>query len=796
VALVQFRYLHTRIVAAFVSLLLLVEGTGFFLINGELTSATRKKMESDLRDSEQTLNYVRLSNINSLTQAASILSSDFGFRQAAATRDGGTVLSALQNQEERGGTELALFADTSGQIVASTFESAPAGQAFPFPSLIEAAARNRRASGIVLLDGRLYQLIVVPVLAPVSIGWLVRGTAIDDRFAKTLKHLENAMEISFLARSNTDPTRWQLIASTLSEGERAGLVTSFAKHANQPPDGSPLILGTGDDDYLSTISRADGSNPDIVAVLQSSFKRANEPLHELQLLLLLLALSSLGATALAGLVIGRGITRPVTQLSQIARRLEQGDYSEALHLDRRDEIGALSSAFNHMQAAIAKREARIRDLAFVDGMTRLPNRTAFLESLERAIREAQLHGNSATVLIMDIDRFKEVNDTLGHPMGDLLLEEVGARLAVVAAAAGLTAARLGGDEFALLIPSGSISNGMALAAEVARALNRPVLLDNLELVATVSVGMAEFPLHANDMNLLLQHAEVAMYSAKQSKSGPAVYDPRTHLQSEERLALMTDLHQAVKRNQLLLHYQPKIDIATGRIGEVEALVRWNHPVRGMIPPNQFIPLAEYTGQIRGITPWVIDAALRQAGAWRRRGLDLRVAVNVSARDLSDPGLPQMISSLVRAHQAEPDWLMLEITESGIMADPAGAQQVIETLHGMGFDLAIDDFGTGYSSLSYLKRLPVSELKIDKSFVLQMASDSNDCTIVRSTIRLAQDMGLRVTAEGVEDQVTYQMLTEFKCDAAQGFFMARPQPAAQLEAWLEQAPWQPVRLRAA
>lgn len=792
----QFRYLHTRIVAAFVLLLVIVEGAGFVLIDRKLASQASTDAEHALASSDAVLRHVRQENVNSLTVAARILSADFGFRQAAATRDQGTILSALQNQTERADTDLALFADPDGRVLASTLQNVPSvGQPFPFPHLIEVAARDRLATGIVFLDGKLYELVVVPVLAPINIGWLVRGSAIDDKFVAGLKLLEPGIEISYLARSGAG-ARWVPIASTLNRDEQFDLVAGFTRHDPLGKTENGMTLTTRRDEYRSNIFSPDPSNEDVVTVLASSLSSATAALHRLQWNLLALGLGSLLATALAGYVIGRGITRPVTRLSEVARRLGQGDYSQIVELQRRDEIGALSSAFNNMQAAIAKREGRIRDLAFVDSMTGLPNRTAFLEALERAIREAAKSETPVTVLIMDIDRFKEVNDTLGHPMGDLLLAEVGTRLAVVAAQNRLTAARLGGDEFALLIPHGSIGDGQALAEEVARVLSRPVLLDTLELVATFSIGMAEFPTHAEDMNSLLQHAEVAMYSAKRSSSGHGVYDPRTHLQSQERLALMTDLHHAVVRNELQLYYQPKVDIATGQIGELEALVRWNHPVRGLIPPTQFIGLAEYTGQIRVITPWVIEEALRQAGIWRERGLELCIAVNVSARDLADPALPQMISELVKRAEGSPNWLALEITESGIMADPIGAQYVIESLNGMGFSFAIDDFGTGYSSLSYLKRLPVTDLKIDKSFVIQMATDSDDATIVRSTVRLGHDMGLRVTAEGIEDQTTYKMLADYGCDLAQGYFIARPQKAIQLEKWLEEAPWRTLRLHPA
>jgi EAL domain-containing protein (putative c-di-GMP-specific phosphodiesterase class I) len=316
------------------------------------------------------------------------------------------------------------------------------------------------------------------------------------------------------------------------------------------------------------------------------------------------------------------------------------------------------------------------------------------------------------------------------------------------------------------------------------ALEEPITIEGQLVDVGASIGIVTFPHNGADMNVLLRRADIAMYVAKRSNLGFAVYDERHDQNSAERLSLMSELRQAVEHDQLTLYYQPKVDLATQRVKYVEALVRWDHPTRGFVAPDQFIPFAEQTGYIKTISRWVADKAIGQCAAWSKRGIDLAVSVNVSARELIQSTLPEIFQSLLDKHGVAPESIWIEITESAIMDDPNHAIETLDRLHALGIRLSIDDFGTGYSSLSYLKRMPVDELKIDKSFVMGMALHKDDETIVRSTIDLGHNMGLKVVAEGVETEEMLERLKTLRCDLAQGYHLSRPLPPAKLEAWLE------------
>ena len=397
-------------------------------------------------------------------------------------------------------------------------------------------------------------------------------------------------------------------------------------------------------------------------------------------------------------------------------------------------------------------------------------------------------------MLLDLDRFKEVNDTLGHHPGDLLLIQVGQRLAGALREAD-TVARLGGDEFAVLLPGATAEGAGAVADKLRVALQQPLSIGGIALDLDASIGIAVYPEHGNDPAKLLQHADVAMYGAKQAHVGCLVYDPTVDQHSPKRLALLGGLRRALEDDQLVLHYQPKADLGSGQIHSVEALVRWQHPEHGLLGPGEFIPLAERTGLIHPLTRWVLDAALEQTAQWRHADRRLSVAVNISTRCLLDPAFPDQVASQLATWQVPADLLVLEITESAVMADPDHALEVLGRLHHLGVGLAVDDFGTGYSSMAYLKELPVDELKIDRSFVSQMATSPSDAVIVRSTIDLGHNLGLRVVAEGVENQHAWRQLSALGCDIAQGYYLGRPMPASELEQQLTQPAQAAVEIQA-
>jgi diguanylate cyclase (GGDEF)-like protein/PAS domain S-box-containing protein len=428
--------------------------------------------------------------------------------------------------------------------------------------------------------------------------------------------------------------------------------------------------------------------------------------------------------------------------------------------------------------------------AYSDQLTGLPNRTLLHDRTEQAVRVAGRQGLTAALLLIDLDRFKEVNDTLGHHHGDLLLQQVAERLLGTLRDSD-TVARLGGDEFAVLLPQiDGIQAATVVAEKLSAAIERPFTVDGLSLDVDFSIGVAVYPDHANDADELLQRADVAMYAAKAAHSGHTVYDPTLDQHSPRRLSLLGQLRHALAAGELVVHYQPKADVRSARILGVEALVRWQHPEHGLLGPGEFIPLAETTGVIRLLTSYVLDAALRQCRAWLDAGRELSVAVNLSARCLLDLTLPDQIARLLEDTAVAPEYLVLEITESAIVTDPTRALGILNRLHALGVQLAIDDFGTGYSSMAYLKSLPVDELKVDRSFVMHLRESQSDAVIVRSTVDLGHNLGLRVVAEGVEDEATWQELATLGCDTVQGYYLARPMPAAELIPWLAAQP-QPV-----
>ncbi|HHH36076.1 MAG TPA: bifunctional diguanylate cyclase/phosphodiesterase [Gammaproteobacteria bacterium] len=425
-----------------------------------------------------------------------------------------------------------------------------------------------------------------------------------------------------------------------------------------------------------------------------------------------------------------------------------------------------------------------------DHLTELPNRVLFSDRARQALGGALRGDHRLAILILGLHDFKEINSSLGHYNGDRLLKEVAHRLKGVVRGTD-TVARLGGDEFGILLPRiEAREDSKCLARKLVNALETPFEIDGVSIGIQSSIGIALHPYHGSDADALLQCAHVAMTAARRQNSGIVVYDSGLERHSAQHLALLGELRQAINRSELLLHFQPKVDLSLRRLSGVEALVRWQHIRRGFIGPDTFIPLAERTGLIKPMTHWVLNEALRQQGQWRKAGLDMAVAVNLSVHNLLDSDLPDVVAGMLASHQVPPERLTLEITESAMMHEPERTMEILQQLNAMGVRLSIDDFGTGYSSLAYLSRLPVTEIKIDKSFVMTMDRDDNNVMIVRTTIDLAHNLNLKVVAEGVENEQTQERLAEMGCDCIQGYHIARPMPADNLSGWIEDGRWRP------
>jgi len=465
----------------------------------------------------------------------------------------------------------------------------------------------------------------------------------------------------------------------------------------------------------------------------------------------------------------------------ITERKKSEEELKALHEDlerrvikRTRELASLNQELEHQ--------------ALHDALTELPNRVLLQDRLQQALLSAQRKQHQLALLITDLDRFKEINDTLGHHYGDLVLQEVSARMRAALRGSD-TIARLGGDEFAVLLPIiDSEQDAVNAARKLVSAMEKPIVLEDQSFHVGISVGFALYPDHGKDGSTLMRHADVAMYVAKRSTSSYALYDPLEDEHSISRLAMASELRHAIEHKELVLFYQPKIDLREGRITGVEALVRWNHPQRGLLSPDEFIPLAEHTGLIRPLTFFVLDEGLHQAYLWHKAGLNLKMAINLSAHHLQDEQLATKVESYMRQWGVPANLLEFEITESAIMDNPVRAMDTLTQLSNMGASLSIDDFGTGYSSLIYLKQLPVDEIKIDKSFVVDMLENAEDLVIVRSTIDLAHNMGRQVVAEGVESEEVLNMLIELGCDMAQGYFISRPVTANILTRGFQESQW--------
>lgn len=441
-------------------------------------------------------------------------------------------------------------------------------------------------------------------------------------------------------------------------------------------------------------------------------------------------------------------------------------------------LPAMAAAYRAARASTQRDRAALHD-----GLTGLPNRTHFLDRITRAIADAP--AEPFVVLLVDADHFRDVNDTLGHEIGDRMLQQIAERLAASFDGTGFVA-RLGGDEFAVLA-MGAGRDSLSRLHSLGRAsLDEPFDLDGLPFDLDASVGAAIYPEHGTDAGTLLRRADVAMHFAKERRSGFETYNGAIDRYDPKRLALLGELRPALEQGQLVVYYQPQASLATGEIVGTEALVRWIHPEHGLIPPDEFIPLAEATGVIAPLTIFVASQALAQCRQWREAGFDLTVAVNVSARNLHDPTLPDQIATLLVEHRLPASVLHLEITESAAMEDPTVAVDVLGRLRALGVAIALDDFGTGHSSLAHVRRLPIDVVKVDKSFVLGMLTDEEDATIVASTVALGHSLGLEVVAEGVESDAVWRRLAAFGCDIAQGYVLSRPLPADKLTTWLASA----------
>ena len=770
------RSLILRLIGLTLLLLLIVQAAGFAVVRATIERNARAQIAQALDLDENVWRRLLEQNADKLRQGSALLAADYGFRSAVNSGDEETIQSVLENHGNRIGAAVTALLGTDLELRAVSL----AGNMEAFPATLRALvpplAAQPQGSQIAVMGGVPYQFVMVPLRAPVVIGWVLMGFPVNQPLADEMRQLL-AVHVALVVKG--EDGRAKVPVSTLPPGSLALLQREGVPSGElQTPEG---IL-------LARAIRLDSVGGEVQALLLRSVDEVLAPYRQLQVLLAIITVAGVMLFAVGTGLVAQRLTTPLRSLLAATQRLSRGEYDVPLeHTDRSDEIGNLARSFDHMRRDIAAQQTEVRRLAYWDRLTGLPNRERFREAVVLAIARSTGGAeppNPLAVLTLDLDRFKHVNDVLGYSFGDRLLQAVAERLRQQVPSPENMVARLGGNEFAVLLRGADAATAHATALRITQSFEEPLAFEDQTVDLSAGIGIACWPGDADDADTLLSRSEIAMYAAKRRLSGAQQYDASFDSASAQTLSLLTELRHAVEHHELRLYLQPKVPLHGQPGRAAEALVRWQHPQRGLVPPMQFIPFAEQTGFVRQLTLWMFEEVARLLADPRTQGLALRVSVNLSTRDLLDPELSTRLADILVRHGVPASAFCLEITESAIMDDPQRAEAMLNRLSEQGFKLSIDDFGTGYSSLAYLKRLPVDELKIDKSFVMGMETGEDDAMIVRSTIDLAHNLGLTVVAEGVETAAILERLRTLACDEAQGYHIARPLPVDDFLAWQE------------
>lgn len=743
------------------------------------TSTRRNALDagrSELNFTRNTINRQIDALTTQLAEGARAVMLDSRFREAIAVGTAAAKRSVIRDLRDRISADRVFLISQHGNILFDT--AGKIGERpFPFPGMIRRAAAYGRAVTNAPVDNTLYRLVVVPVLAPEPIAWIGIGLALNDALARRLRLQASVpMHLSFAFRTGN---RWALAASTLDEENRNVLTKSAAALATAK---KPEIVDMGGAPYIVVASTLDSADDAVEIFLQYSAEQAIGRTYPLLLSMIVLLIGGLGLALVGGFMMARGVSRPLRQLVDAAERVGNGDYETTIDLKGNDEFGTLSSTFNDMMSGIRTREEKISHQARYDALTGLLNRAEFLKEVSERL-DGDPSDSHTTVVVLGVERLPETNSTLGYEVGDALIIEIAERLKATTAPDDLLA-RLGGDTFGLMFNREADEGAEAIVTRLEAAFVRPIPIRDFVLAADIRFGLAFHHGAGGNAEQLIHQAEVSEFKTHGNSHDWHVFDPESDEVNPEQVLLITEMRHALAERQFELHYQPKINLRTEAFFAVEALIRWNHPERGMVPPGRFIPLAEQTGDVRQITQWVLTQALQDAADLRSRGLDIQVAINLSALDLGNRELPDRVAAALATAGLPTGALILEITESSLMAEPAVARASLTRLSEMGVALAVDDYGTGYSSLAYLKELPVNEIKIDQAFVRDMSRNPEDELIVRSTIDLGHNLGLKVAAEGIEEAQSFLRLQRMGCDVGQGFYISRPLKLNDLIRFLE------------
>lgn len=770
---------QARIAGVLIALLLIVVCAVYLAVKVATGDAVRTQAQAQLEVGSRV--FERLIDLRGkrLRDAVQLLSADFGFRDAVASSDSSTIRSVLLNHGKRINASDMFLLGMDGVVIASTVSEVPEGSKFVYDQALRTAKRSGQSVLIVPGGGTPHLLVESTVLAPLPIGRVVMGFSIDSDIAEELRSL-SGLEVSFLTIENGKAGS---LISTQPEALHAGLIELMRSSSG----GQMRVTEQSNLNFLSQTlmlaNTGNGGDGQVLALLQSPLDKALQAFAPLDEKIFWISMAALLASLIGTLALARSVSLPVRELAIAAKRIGDGDYETPVNMARTDELGMLANAINTMQHGIAVREGQLAHNALHDNLTGLPNRALVMERLGSAIAAER----PVALLYLSIENLSAINESSGTEGVEQLLLQVGQRLQSTLRA-GDTVARLSANEFLLLLDQITSDGAVATGDALQRLLSEPQRIDNHDIALECCIGITVYPENGNSAQELVNRAAIARKDAAFLPGRLQIYQDGRDLAHQRQISLIRDLRKAPQNGELMLHYQPKLDIRQGTVRQAEALLRWSHPQFGNVSPAEFIVLAERTGSIHLLTNWVIEEAMRQLAEWRKRGLVLQVSVNISADDLLGDDLlgddlAGFVLGLLKQYGVPAEQLVFEITESAIMSQPEKALVVLHKLRDCGISLSIDDFGTGYSSLAHLKRLPVQELKIDQSFVRDLDETSEDAVIVRSTIEMSHNLGLKVVAEGVEYQHSLDLLRRWHCDTAQGYLISRPLPAAAFETWI-------------
>ncbi len=768
----MFKQLKTKLTVLYAGLF----GAGLILISGAVYAAIVNNAEHMVRGELAAGGAVfdRLWALRSsqLQDGAGILSRDFGFRSAVATRDEATIGSALSNLKGRLGIDLAFMVGADGRIVSADGRSLGGGA----DDVINALQSDDNAAGVFMIGDMPYQAISAPVMAPTLTGWVVFANKLDKNQMRSIERL-SAIPLDATVFHRDGSGQW----TGPDHGGPSSTVDRttgpFIDHALRSSAQGSQILTTSGGRAVALAKSLPSMNQGrpVALLLTYPLARALAPYQPLLTTVLLAGLLGMVSLIVGSWMLARSVTRPISVLDDAVRKLQRGE-SATVRVETRDEIGRLSNSFNHMAAEIRERERKITHLALHDQTTDLPNRLAIEQDIAALLAEAET--GLVVVAALGIDRFTEVRGAIGYALANELVGGVGARLAKLRPSDAI--ARMATDVLGIAFRAPDLAAAQKFCADLQSAIEAPLRLGDNTVDVGVTVGVAVHSVHADAIDQLVERATIALDQARATRRKVTFFDEVAYGDPASNLSLISEMLAALDDGGMTIHHQPKYDMRKGEVTGAEVLVRWRHPVRGQLPPDLFVGMAEETGHIRALTEWVLSRAIEDQQILAATGHDLLISVNLSGRLLNDAEFAKIALDMIAKAKAR---ICFEITETAVMENPELALKLIDEFAAAGIGISIDDYGAGLSSLTYLKQIRADELKIDKSFILAITEGQKDALLVRSTIDLAHSLGMKVTAEGIETDTAMALLAAMGCDIGQGYFIARPMPLRDLLVFL-------------